>query len=40
MSNRKTPNFAYCNFATQKDLIGIMRNFCLRKNSNQNGGRK
>lgn len=28
MSNRKTPNFAYGNFATQKDLIGIKRKPC------------
>ena len=26
--NRKTPNFAFGNFATQKDLIGIKRKPC------------
>jgi len=28
MSNRKTPNFAYGNFPTERDLIGIKRKPC------------
>jgi len=33
MSNRKTPNFAYGNFATQKDLICVKEDL-LRKSPN------